>query len=190
MAKIIKMTDLDLKGKRVLIRCDLNVPIKDGKVTSDKRIVATLPTIKKALAQGARVMVTSHLGRPEEGVYSEEFSLKPVADYLQGSLPDVKVRLVKDYLDGVEVAAGELVVLDYKTDRVETEEELAKRYRVQLDWYEKALRQITEKKVKEKWIWSFALSTAAVQWVYAFLASLLGTSMRQNVGMMSICPTS
>ena len=72
---ILKMADLDLKGKRVLIRADLNVPLKDGKVASDKRIMATLPTIKLALEKGAKVMVISHLGRPEEGVYAEEFSL-------------------------------------------------------------------------------------------------------------------
>ena len=76
---VIKMTDLDLKGKRVLIRADLNVPVKDGKVTSDARISASMATISFALEAGARVMVTSHLGRPEEGVYSEENSLKPVA---------------------------------------------------------------------------------------------------------------
>ena len=70
---ILKMADLDLKGKRVLIRADLNVPLKDGKVASDKRIMATLPTIKLALEKGAKVMVISHLGRPEEGVYAEEF---------------------------------------------------------------------------------------------------------------------
>lgn len=108
---IIKMTDLDLKGKRVLIRSDLNVPIKDGKVSSDKRIVATMPTIRLALERGARVMVTSHLGRPEEGVFSEEFSLRPVAEYLEQHL-DCKVRLVRDYLGGVDVQEGELVVLE------------------------------------------------------------------------------
>ncbi|HYG13785.1 MAG TPA: phosphoglycerate kinase, partial [Methylophilaceae bacterium] len=79
---VIKMTDLDLKDKRVFIRADLNVPVKDGRVTSDARIMASLPTIAFALEAGARVMVTSHLGRPEEGVYSEENSLKPVADVL------------------------------------------------------------------------------------------------------------
>ena len=80
---IIKMTDLDLAGKRVLIRADLNVPVKDGKVASDKRITATMPTIKYALEKGAKVMVTSHLGRPTEGEYDEAFSLKPVVDYLK-----------------------------------------------------------------------------------------------------------
>ena len=108
---IKKMADLDLKGKRVLIRADLNVPIKDGKVASDKRIMATLPTIKLALEKGAKVMVISHLGRPEEGVYSDEFSLQPVADYMATKLP-CPVRLVKDYLDGVEVNENEVVVLE------------------------------------------------------------------------------
>lgn len=127
---VIKMADLELKGKRVLIRADLNVPIKDGKVASDKRIVATLPTIKLALEKGAKVMVTSHLGRPEEGVYSEEFSLKPVADYLDNAL-DCNVRLVKDYLDGVEVAEGEVVVLEncrFNKGEKKNDEALAKKY--------------------------------------------------------------
>lgn len=131
MAKIKKMAEIDLKGKRVLIRADLNVPIKDGKVASVKRIMATLPTIKLALEKGARVMVISHLGRPEEGVYAEEFSLKPVADYLQTQLPDVKVRLEKDYLDGVEVNEGELVVLEncrFNKGEKKNNEELSKKY--------------------------------------------------------------
>lgn len=105
------MTDLDLAGKRVLIRSDLNVPVKDGKVTSDARIKASIPTIKLALAQGAKVMVTSHFGRPTEGEYNAEFSLQPVVDYLNDHL-DVPVRLVKDYLDGVELNSNELVVLE------------------------------------------------------------------------------
>lgn len=108
---VIKMTDLDLAGKRVLIRADLNVPVKDGKITSDARIKASLPTIKLALEQGAKVMVTSHFGRPTEGEYNAEFSLQPVVDYLNNLL-DVPVRLAKDYLDGVEVAPNELVVLE------------------------------------------------------------------------------
>lgn len=108
---VIKMTDLDLAGKRVFIRADLNVPVKEGKVTSDARIRASLPTIELALKQGAKVMVTSHLGRPTEGEYNEEFSLLPVVNYLKDKL-SAPVRLVKDYLDGVEVAAGELVVLE------------------------------------------------------------------------------
>ncbi|SFJ95058.1 phosphoglycerate kinase [Succinivibrio dextrinosolvens] len=128
---IKKMTDLDLKGKRVLIRADLNVPLKDGKVQSDKRIMATLPTIKKALEQGAKVMVISHLGRPEEGVYAEEFSLKPVADYIATKLPGVNVRLEKDYLNGVDVKEGELVVLEncrFNKGEKKNAEDLSKKY--------------------------------------------------------------
>ena len=108
---VIKMTDLDLNGKRVFIRADLNVPVKDGKVTSDARIRATIPTLKLALEKGAKVMVTSHLGRPTEGEFKPEDSLQPVVDYLNEHL-DVPVRLVRDYLDGVEVNAGEIVVLE------------------------------------------------------------------------------
>ncbi|MDY6321875.1 MAG: phosphoglycerate kinase, partial [Succinivibrio sp.] len=111
---ILKMADLDLNGKRVLIRADLNVPIEDGKVASEKRIVDSLPTIELAMKKGGRVMVISHLGRPTEGEYAEEFSLKPVADFIQTKLPDVKVRLVSndEYLKGVEPKAGELLVLE------------------------------------------------------------------------------
>ena len=109
---VIKMTDLDLKGKRVLIRSDLNVPVKDGKVTSDARITASMATINAALKAGGRVMVTSHLGRPEEGIYSEENSLKPVADVLAEKLGR-PVRLIKDWVNGgFEVAEGELVLLE------------------------------------------------------------------------------
>ncbi|OXS01748.1 phosphoglycerate kinase [Shewanella algae] len=108
---IIKMSELDLQGKRVLIREDLNVPVVDGVVTSDARLRASLPTIKLALEKGAAVMVMSHLGRPTEGEYNEEFSLKPVVDYLAKAL-DCPVRLEKDYLDGVEVAQGEVVVFE------------------------------------------------------------------------------
>ena len=108
---VIKMTDLDLNGKRVFIRADLNVPVKDGKVTSDARIRATIPTLKLALEKGAKVMVTSHLGRPTEGEFKPEDSLQPVVDYLNEHL-DVPVRLVRDYLDGVEVNADEIVVLE------------------------------------------------------------------------------
>lgn len=128
---IIKMTDLDLAGKRVLIRADLNVPVKDGKVVSDKRITATMPTIKLALEKGAKVMVTSHLGRPEEGVYDEAFSLKPVVDYLKANM-SCPVRLVKDYLDApVEIEAGELVILEncrFNKGEKKNNEELAKKY--------------------------------------------------------------
>jgi len=109
-----KMVDLDLAGKRVFIRQDLNVPIKDGKVTSDARIRASIPTIKLALEKGAKLMITSHLGRPTEGASAEEnaaFSLQPVVDYLNEAL-DVPVRLATDYLNGLEVNAGEVVVLE------------------------------------------------------------------------------
>ncbi|MEY3883996.1 MAG: hypothetical protein RLZZ379_1274, partial [Pseudomonadota bacterium] len=109
---VIKMTDLDLSGKRVLIRADLNVPVTDGKVTSDARITASMATITFALKAGASVMVTSHLGRPEEGVYSEENSLQPVVDVISAKL-NSKVRLIKDWVDGgFDLAAGELVVLE------------------------------------------------------------------------------
>lgn len=108
---VIKMKDVDLTNKRVLIREDLNVPVKNGQVTSDARIRAALPTIKLALAAGAKVMVMSHLGRPTEGQYEEEFSLQPVATHLAGLLGQ-DVPLVKDWLDGVEVEAGQLVLVE------------------------------------------------------------------------------
>lgn len=108
---VIKMADIDLTGKRVLIREDLNVPVKNGKVTSDARLKAAIPTIELALKKGGKVMVCSHLGRPEEGVYAEEFSMAPVVEYLNAAL-SVPVRLVKEYLDGVEVNAGEVVVFE------------------------------------------------------------------------------
>ena len=109
--KIIKMTSLDLKGKRVLIREDLNVPIHDGVVSSDARIRASLPTIQAALTARARVLVMSHLGRPEEGKPAQEFSLAPVAKRL-AQLLGVPVRLQKDWLEGVEVLPGEVVLLE------------------------------------------------------------------------------
>jgi phosphoglycerate kinase len=108
---VIKMKDVDLANKRVLIREDLNVPLKDGKITSDVRIRAALPTIKLALAAGAKVMVMSHLGRPTEGQYEEAFSLQPVATHLS-SLLGQDVPLVKDWLEGVEVEAGQLVLVE------------------------------------------------------------------------------
>ncbi|MDN0124754.1 phosphoglycerate kinase [Yersinia aleksiciae] len=134
---VIKMTDLDLAGKRVLIRADLNVPVKDGKVTSDARIRASLPTIEAALKQGAKVMVTSHLGRPTEGEYNEEFSLLPVVNYLKDKL-SAPVRLAKDYLDGVEIAAGELVVLEnvrFNKGEKKDDETLSKKYAALCDVY-------------------------------------------------------
>ena len=109
---VIRMTDLDLKGKRVFIRSDLNVPVKDGKVTSDARITASMPTISHAMKAGARVMVTSHLGRPTEGEWSAENSLQPVADVMSAKLGK-PVRVIKDWVDGgFEVAEGEVVLLE------------------------------------------------------------------------------
>ena len=108
---ILRMTDLDLAGKRVLIRQDLNVPIDDGRITSEQRITASLPTLKLALQKGAAVMVTSHLGRPKEGVWSEADSLAPVAQRLS-ELLGVDVPLVKDWVEGVDVAPGQVVLLE------------------------------------------------------------------------------
>jgi len=106
-----RLTELDLAGKRVLIREDLNVPVKNGEVTSDTRIRASLATIRHCLDAGAKVIVMSHLGRPTEGEYAEEFSMKPVADRLSKLLGN-PVKLVKDWLDGVEVATGEVVLCE------------------------------------------------------------------------------
>ena len=106
-----KMADLDLRGKRVFIRVDFNVPAKDGKVTDDTRIRAALPGIRAALASGARVMLSSHFGRPKEGEWSESESLAPVAKHLSGLL-GVEVPLVRDWLDGVAVEPGKAVLLE------------------------------------------------------------------------------
>ncbi len=134
----IKLTDLDLKGKRVLIRSDLNVPVKEGKVTSDARISASMPTFEHCIKAGARVMVMSHLGRPEEGVYSEENSLKPVADNMSDKLGK-PVHLIKDYLDQApQVAEGELVLLEnvrFNKGEKKDNEELAKKYASLCDVY-------------------------------------------------------
>ena len=127
---IPSMNDMALHGQRVLIRQDLNVPVKNGKVTSDARIKASIPTIKAALDAGAAVMVMSHLGRPTEGEPAEEFSLQPVVDYLNDAL-DVPVKLVKDYLDGVELNDGELVILEnvrFNEGEKKDDETLSKQY--------------------------------------------------------------
>ncbi|MDG6778990.1 phosphoglycerate kinase [Thiomicrorhabdus sp. zzn3] len=135
---VIKMSDLDLAGKRVLIREDLNVPVKDGKVTSDARIRASLPTIKMAADAGAKVMLMSHLGRPTEGEYAEEFSLAPVAADLSEKLGK-EVRLVKDYLDGgLDIADGEVVLLEnvrFNVGEKKNDEELSKKYAALCDVY-------------------------------------------------------
>ena len=127
----IKLTELDLAGKRVLIRADLNVPVKDGKVTSDARISASMPTIEHCLKAGAAVMVMSHRGRPEEGVADEENSLQPIADDMSAKLGK-EVRLVKDYLDNApQVVAGEVVLLEnvrFNAGEKKDNEVLAKKY--------------------------------------------------------------
>lgn len=127
---IKRMTDMDLKGKRVLIREDLNVPIKDSEVTGDARLRASLETIRAARDAGGRVMLMSHLGRPEEGVYSEEDSLKPVAKRL-GELLGQEVRVLDDYLDGVDVAEGEVVLCEnvrFNKGEKKDDETLARKY--------------------------------------------------------------
>jgi phosphoglycerate kinase len=108
---ILRMADLDLSGKRVLIREDLNVPVKDGKVASEQRILAAVPTLRLALEKGAAVMVTSHLGRPKEGAWSEADSLVPVAKRLS-ELLGRDVPLVRDWVDGVDIAPGEIKLLE------------------------------------------------------------------------------
>ncbi len=131
MAKFLRMTDLDLRAKRVFIRADLNVPVKDGKVTSDARITASMPTIEHCLKAGARVMVTSHLGRPTEGEWTPEVSLQPVADVMSKKLGK-PVRLIKDWVDGgFDVAEGEVVLLENcRVNKGEKKnvEETAKKY--------------------------------------------------------------
>jgi phosphoglycerate kinase len=130
LMSIVRMTDLDLSGKRVLIRQDLNVPIDNGQITSEQRITASLPTLKLALEKGAAVMVTSHLGRPKEGVWSEAESLAPVALRLS-QLLGVEVPLVRDWVDGVDVAPGSIVLLENCRMNVgegKDDEALAKKY--------------------------------------------------------------
>lgn len=127
---VIKMTDLDLQGRRVLVRQDLNVPVKGGKVTSDARIRASLETVQKALEGGASVMLMSHLGRPTEGEFSEEDSLAPVAEHM-GGLLGREVRLVRDYLDGVDAKPGEVILLEnvrFNAGEKKDDEALAKKY--------------------------------------------------------------
>lgn len=134
---VIKMTDLDLAGKRVLIREDLNVPLKNGKVADDTRIRASLPTIQLAVKAGAKVMVMSHLGRPEEGVYSEDNSMKPVAEHLSGLLGK-PVRVIKDYLGGVDVTPGEVVVFEnvrFNKGEKKNADDLSRQYAALCDIY-------------------------------------------------------
>ncbi|AXI02382.1 phosphoglycerate kinase [Aquirhabdus parva] len=132
-----RMTDLDLNGKRVLIREDLNVPVKNSQITSDARLRAALPTIKAALAQGAAVIVCSHLGRPTEGEHSAENSLAPVAEYLSKALGQ-NVPLVTDYLDGVDVQVGQVVLLEnvrFNKGEKKNAVELSEKYAALCDVY-------------------------------------------------------
>jgi phosphoglycerate kinase len=135
---VIKMTDLDLAGKRVLIRQDLNVPLKDGKVSSDKRVRASLPTIEHAMNAGAKVMVMSHLGRPTEGEPADEFSLQPVADHMSGLLGK-DVKLVKDYLgQTIDMNDGDVVLLEnvrFNVGEKKDDEALSKQYAALCDVY-------------------------------------------------------
>ena len=126
---VIQMNDINLAGKKVLIREDLNVPVIDGIITSDQRLQAALPTLERALKAGAAVMVMSHLGRPEEGRFEKRFSLEPIAQYLEENL-DYPVRFVSNYLDGVDVAPGELVVCEnvrFNVGEKNNDEHLAKK---------------------------------------------------------------
>ena len=133
-----RLNDFDLAGKRVFIRADLNVPVKDGKVTSDARITASMPTIQHCIKAGAKVMVTSHLGRPEEGVFSEENSLKPVAEVMAAKLGK-PVRLVRDWVEGgLDVAAGEVVLLEncrFNKGEKKNNEETARKYAALCDLF-------------------------------------------------------
>ena len=135
---IIKMTDLDLSGKRVLIRQDLNVPVKDGQVTSAKRIEASLPSLKLALGAGAKVMVMSHLGRPTEGQPEAEYSLKPVADYMSEALGQ-PVRLITDYLEKAPTLQnGEVALLEnvrFNAGEKKNDETLSRQYAALCDIY-------------------------------------------------------
>ncbi len=127
---ITSMKDVDLKGKYVLIRQDLNVPIRDGKITSDIRIQASLPTVKEAMERGAKVMLMSHLGRPTEGKFEEEFSLSVVADHISGAL-GIDVPLVKEWRDGITMEDGEVVLLEnvrFNEGEKKDTEELSKAY--------------------------------------------------------------
>ena len=134
---ILRLSDLDLTGQRVLIREDLNVPVKDGRITSEQRITAALPTIRLALAKGAAVMVTSHLGRPKEGTWTAEDSLAPVAERLS-QLLGRDVPLVRDWIDGVDVAPGQLVLLENCRMNIgegKDDETLSKKYAALCDVY-------------------------------------------------------
>ena len=137
MLRVLRMTEVDLRGKRVLIREDLNVPVKNGAVTSDARIRASLPTIRAAHAAGARVILMSHLGRPEEGVPAGEFSLAPVAARLS-ELLGLKVRFERDWLGGVACEPGEIVLVEnvrFNKGEKKNKDELAQQMAALCDVY-------------------------------------------------------
>ena len=134
---ILRMQDLDLQGKTVLIRQDLNVPISNGEITNDARILASLPTLKLALEKGAKVMVMSHLGRPTEGQPEAKFSLQPVAETLQ-SLLNINVRLQSNWLEGVDASADEIVLCEnvrFNIGEKADDDELAKKMAKLCDVY-------------------------------------------------------
>jgi phosphoglycerate kinase len=137
LMSIVKMTDLDLRGKRVLIREDLNVPIKNGQVSSDARIRASLPTIQHAINAGAKIMIMSHLGRPTEGEFAEEYSLKPVAAHLSGLLGK-SVDVLAEWRNGCDLQDGEVVMFEnvrFNVGEKKDEESLAKAYAALCDIY-------------------------------------------------------
>lgn len=128
---ITKMSDIDLFNKKVLIRTDLNVPIKEGKIQSDARIIAALPSIKKAISYGAHVIIASHLGRPIEGIYDNKFSLKPVVESLKKYLHTENIVLIKDYLNGFNVNKKNIVVLEnvrFNIGETQNTDSLSKKY--------------------------------------------------------------
>ncbi|QBQ54277.1 phosphoglycerate kinase [Nitrosococcus wardiae] len=134
---VLKMTDLDLAGKRVLIREDLNVPLKEGKVADDTRIRASLPTVQQAVQAGAKVMLMSHLGRPTEGEFDPSFSLAPVADHLSHLLGQ-EVRLVRDWLEGIELGEGQVALCEnvrFNPGEKKNDETLAKKMAALCDVY-------------------------------------------------------
>lgn len=129
MSNIMKMTELELKNKRVLIRVDFNVPLKNGKITSDKRLLASAPTLKLASEAGAKVIAMSHLGQPEEGKFDPEFSLKPVADWLSNYFGKT-IRLESDWINGIELQDGEIVLAEnvrFNPGEKKNREELAQK---------------------------------------------------------------
>src|SRR6185503_15498462 len=133
----LRMTDLDLKGKRLLIRQDLNVPVADGKVTSDARIKASLPTLKYALDANASVLVVSHLGRPKAGKPAPEHSLAPVAEYLSQALGR-PVPLLTDWINGVNLKPGDIALgenVRFLVGEKEDDENLARRMAARCDIY-------------------------------------------------------